>query len=90
MIMMKKDIFISHLDYVYNLVGEEYKQSKEGKSDYNSKQLNMILKELKSMKYWLNHREFAPYYPRGIADEWKKDDPLGIVLMNLWDEYHKL
>lgn len=87
---MKKDIFINHLDYVYNLVNEEYQRCQEGKSSYQSYQLKLILKELKSMRFWLNPREFKPYYAHVIVDEWEHNDPLETQLLNLNYEYGKL
>lgn len=87
---MEKEVFIRHLDSVYGAVSEKYRLCAEGKGSYNANQLKMILSELRSMKYWLNHRAFAPYYPRGIADDWQRDDLLGAKLMKLSDEYWKL
>ena len=54
------------------------------------RQLRSILEELGTMKCSLRHYDFHPYYPKGIADCWMPDDPLGNKLMDVLDVYNKI
>ena len=54
------------------------------------KQLEMTLKELDKMNQIRDMEQFMPYYPRGIADDWERNDKLGNELLKVLDCYMKL
>ncbi len=57
----------------------------------SAQQLHMIAKELVRMGQAVAGEEpFEPYYPKGIADAWPKDDPLGLRLGRLANLYYKV
>ena len=50
-------------------------------------QLSMIWKELDTMDKLRDPGKFYPYYPKGIADSWARNDPLAERLLEVLDLY---
>lgn len=53
------------------------------------RQLNMTIDELNKMNQLRDKNRFVPYYPKGIADSWAKEDRLGEELLEILDAYMK-
>lgn len=81
----------------HNIIEETKKEveilldDKENRPYYMlDKQLESIIKELDKMDSIRDADVFVPYYPRGIADSWDFQDPLGEKLLNILEIYNKL
>ena len=53
------------------------------------RQLNMTIDELNKMNQLRDKNRFVPYYPKGLADSWAKEDRLGEELLEILDAYMK-
>lgn len=87
----KKENFCEKIDRVIKLLDEEIIEHKKGKGRISSiVQLEKINKELQLMRHTLSSRNFRPTYPRIIVDSWDYTNTLGIVLLEIYDDYLKL
>ena len=87
---LDKEELIQELDRVRDLVYAEHELALKGHSEKKESQLSFIIKELHKMRRELDKHKFSPYYPRGIADEWSFDDPLGAELLKVARDYNCL
>ena len=78
--------FLNKLQSVINELDDEIDAQKNG----NINQLENIKRELECMRNALSFKKFKPSYTRIIVDSWDYTNPMGIKLLDLYDDYIKL